>query len=193
VAAVGREGTTEQVSAVKSDRAAFEAHQASSAANPTVPVERPRREERKPRTDGPKKLSDRELFELLQAGKPLPVVEDPTADAGSAPHDEAPRERGERRERRERRPRREDAAPVEVAPGLTRLWLNLGKIDKVADESALVSMLETLGAPAGKVAKTELRGSFSYVHVAEADADAFEALAGKQANEKSLKIERARR
>ncbi len=191
VPAVAREGATEQVSAVKSDRAAFEAHQANAAANPAAPVERPRREERKPRTEGAKKLSDRELFELLQAGKPLPPVEDPTADAGGSP-DEAPRERGERRERRERRPRREEA-PVEVAPGLTRLWLNLGKIDKVADESALVTMLETLGAPAGKVAKTELRGSFSYVHVAEADASAFEALAGKQANEKSLKIERARK
>jgi ATP-dependent RNA helicase DeaD len=194
--AVTREGSTEQVGAVKSDRAAFEAHQANAAANPpAAPVERPRHE-RKPRTDGPKKLSDRELFELLQAGKPLPVLEDPTADssgASSAPHDDAPRERGERRERRERRPRREESAPVEVAPGLTRLWLNLGKIDKVADESSLVSMLETLGAPAGKVAKTELRGSYSYVHVADADADAFEALAGKQTNEKSLKIERARR
>jgi hypothetical protein len=43
------------------------------------------------------------------------------------------------------------------------------------------------------VAKTELRGTFAYVHVAEADAPAFEALAGKQFREKAVKIERARR
>jgi ATP-dependent RNA helicase DeaD len=162
--------------------------------DPAVPAapaaERPRREDRPPRAPAQKKLSDRELFELLQSGQPLPPVEDPTvASDAPAGGDDAPRER---RERRERRPRREEA-PVDVAPGLTRLWLNLGKIDKVADESALVSMLETLGAPAGKVAKTELRGSYSYVHVAEADAPGFEALAGKQTNDKSLKIERARR
>jgi ATP-dependent RNA helicase DeaD len=164
-------------------------------------VERPRREE-KPRGEPKKKLTDRELFELLQAGKPLPPMDDPTASSSSS--DEAPRERrprgersergerGERGERRERKPRT-DEAPVEVAPGQVRMWLNLGKMDNLLDDAAVAGALEGLGAPAGKVAKTELRGSYSYVHVAEADAPAFETLAGKEHNNKALRIERARR
>jgi ATP-dependent RNA helicase DeaD len=72
------------------------------------------------------------------------------------------------------------------------MWVNLGKADNL-DESGVASALESLGAPAGKVAKTELRGTFAYVHVAEADASAFEAVAGKQHGEKVVKIERARR
>jgi ATP-dependent RNA helicase DeaD len=150
----------------------------------------------KPAAAPKKKLSDRELFELMQAGKPLPPIDDPTESGGGS--SEEPRrerrdrgERGERGERRERRPRREEA-PVEVAPGHLRLWVNLGKSDGV-DEGAVAGALEALGAPAGKVAKTELRGTYSYVHVAEGDAGAFEALQGKQHGEKALKIERARR
>jgi ATP-dependent RNA helicase DeaD len=61
------------------------------------------------------------------------------------------------------------------------------------DEAGISSVLESLGAPVGKVAKTELRNTFAYVHVAEADVPAFEALTGKPHGEKPLKIERARR
>jgi len=61
------------------------------------------------------------------------------------------------------------------------------------DESSIVSTLEGLGAPAGKVLKAEVKGTYSYVHVAEGDVAGFEALDGKPFNQKSLKIERARR
>lgn len=149
---------------------------------PAVQREHARRPRREPR--GPK-LSDRELFELLQAGKPLPAIEDPTSsdEGGDAPPDARPP--------RERRRRRE-APAADVSPGEARVWVNLGKADHL-DEPALSQALEALGAPAGKVTKTELRGTFTYLHVAEADVGAFEALAGKQHGEKVLKIERARR
>lgn len=151
-----------------------------------------------------KRLTDREMFELMQAGKPLPPIDDPTdTSAGNevaATSDRPRRERGERSserggrdrgERRERRPREE--AVVEVAPGNLRLWVNLGKADGV-DEASLGTALSALGAPADKVSKLELRGTYSYVHVAEGDATAFEtAITGKQHGEKALKIERARR
>ncbi|MCA2978244.1 MAG: DEAD/DEAH box helicase [Myxococcaceae bacterium] len=137
------------------------------------------------------KLSDRELFERLQRGEALPAIEDPTSAtaASSAERSERPRrERGERRERRPREPRHEVAAE----PGHSRLWLNLGKLDGV-DEARLPAALEALGAPSGKVTKTELRGSYSYIHVADADVASFEALVGKLHNgEKALKVEKAR-
>ena len=79
-----------------------------------------------------------------------------------------------------------------MAPGNLRLWVNLGKADGV-DEAGLGTALSALGAPSDKVAKLELRGTYSYVHVLEGDAPAFESLAGKQHGEKALKIERARR
>ena len=149
-----------------------------------------------PRAPAKKRLSDREMFELMQAGKPLPPIDDPTTDGGSAPEatgDRPPRrDRGERRERGERSGRGERTEPVEVAAGNLRLWVNLGKADGV-DEASLGSALGALGAPTDKVAKLELRGTYSYVHVPEGDAPAFEALAGKQHGEKEVKIERARR
>lgn len=80
-----------------------------------------------------------------------------------------------------------------MAPGTLRLWVNLGKADGI-DEVGMSTALTTLGAPSDKVAKLELRGTYSYLHVAEGDAPAFEsALTGKQHGEKALKIERARR
>ena len=79
-----------------------------------------------------------------------------------------------------------------MAPGNVRLWVNFGKADGV-DEAGLGTALSSLGAPSDKVAKLELRGTYSYVHVAEGDAPAFESLAGKQHNAKEVKIERARR
>ena len=61
------------------------------------------------------------------------------------------------------------------------------------DEAALRAALEALGAPSGKVARVELRPTYSYAFVAEADAPAFERLDGQTHAGKALKIERARR
>lgn len=190
--------------AASSDREMFEKMQrsaANDAATPaggttgTAPVQAVQRQ-----APARQKLSDRELFERLQRGEPLPPIDDPTGgggDAGAAPaREERPRrERGERSgrseggrgERRPREPREE--TPVEA--GHARLWLNLGKLDGV-DEGGVSSALEALGAPSGKVKKTELRGSYSYIHVADGDVGAFEALVGKLHGEKAIKVERAR-
>ncbi|MDP1920290.1 MAG: DEAD/DEAH box helicase [Myxococcales bacterium] len=190
--------------AASSDREMFEKMQrsaANDAATPaggttgTAPAQAVQRQ-----APARQKLSDRELFERLQRGEPLPPIDDPTGgggDAGAAPaREERPRrERGERSgrseggrgERRPREPREE--TPVEA--GHARLWLNLGKLDGV-DEGGVSSALEALGAPSGKVKKTELRGSYSYIHVADGDVGAFEALVGKLHGEKAIKVERAR-
>jgi ATP-dependent RNA helicase DeaD len=120
-------------------------------------------------------------------------------------------ERGERSERsakssgvgRERPPRRDrpDVGTSTDSPsrrprgdvaGQVRLWLNLGSAEGL-DEAALRAALEALGAPSGKVARIELRPTYSYAFVAEADAPAFEQLDGKTHAGKALKIERARR
>ncbi|OJH35506.1 DEAD/DEAH box helicase [Cystobacter ferrugineus] len=92
---------------------------------------------------------------------------------------------------RERPPRPERTETPEV-PGQARLWVGLGRSD-VADEAALTSALESLGAPAGKVQRVELKPSYAYVFVADEDVAAFEALQGKPHNDKPLKLERARR
>ncbi|ATB42676.1 cold-shock protein CspA [Cystobacter fuscus] len=92
---------------------------------------------------------------------------------------------------RERPPRPERTETPEV-PGQARLWVGLGRSD-VADEAALTSALESLGAPAGKVQRVELKPSYAYVFIAEEDVAAFEALQGKPHNDKPLKLERARR
>jgi ATP-dependent RNA helicase DeaD len=117
---------------------------------------------------------------------------------------ERPKPAGARREReRERPPRRDRPEPSAGAegtsrrprsdvPGQVRLWLNLGSAENL-EEGSLRSALEALGAPAGKVARIELRPTYSYVFVAEADAAAFERLDGQTHAGKALKIERARR
>ena len=158
------------------------------------------------RPAGKKRLTDREMFELMQSGQPLPPIDDPTTESSSSEvaSERPPRrersdrggersgrgERGERPGRGERREPREERA--EVAPGNVRIWVNLGKADGV-DEAGLGTALSALGAPAGKMAKLELRSTYSYLHVPEGDAPAFESLAGKKHAEKELKIERARR
>ena len=125
------------------------------------------------RKEPKKKLSDRELFELIQAGKPLPIIEDPTAsDSGS--HET----------RRERRPR---TPSVTVEPGQVRVWVSCG----AADEAGLKSLLGSLGAPVEKIAKVDLRGSYAYLHVAEADVPAFEAVTG-ESNGKAVRLEKER-
>jgi ATP-dependent RNA helicase DeaD len=125
-------------------------------------------------------------------------------DRGDRP-DRGPRAAGAAR--RERPPRRDRPAPSEPGPaadetrrrppraevaGQVRLWLNLGSGEGM-DEAALRTALEALGAPAGKVARIDVRPTYSYAFVAEADAPAFERLDGQSHAGKTLKIERARR
>src|SRR5262249_51086442 len=109
--------------------------------------------------------------------------------------DRPPRgERGERggglRERRERPPRRDRPAAGEpvsseeraarpprpaaepAAPGQVRMWLNLGTADGL-DAAGLAPALEALGAPAGKVQRTDLRPTYAYFFVAAAAPPAF--------------------
>ncbi|PTL83760.1 DEAD/DEAH box helicase [Vitiosangium sp. GDMCC 1.1324] len=93
---------------------------------------------------------------------------------------------------RERPPRHERPEPTPEVPGQARLWVGVGR-SEVADEAALTGALESLGAPAGKVQRVELKPTYAYVFVADEDVAAFEALNGKQHGEKTLKLERARR
>ena len=106
--------------------------------------------------------------------------------------------RGESKEPREAREPKEPRAPrppaeptLQLQPGQVRVWVNLGKMDGV-DAAGVVAALEAGGAPAGKVAATELRGTYSYVFVAEEDGPAFEAVTGKSHGTKALRVERAR-
>lgn len=97
-------------------------------------------------------------------------------------------ERSEARPRRERRPE-----PSPTPEGQVRLWVSLGKKDGIADDQALRTALEAAGAPAGKVVGTDVRGTYSYAFVTEADVAAFETLSGAKHGDKALKIERAKR
>jgi len=118
---------------------------------------------------------------------------------GEGKESREPREaRGESKEAREAREPREPRAPrppveptLELQPGQVRVWVNLGKMDGM-DAAGVVAALEAGGAPAGKVAATELRGTYSYVFVAEEDAPAFEAVTGKTHGTKAMRVERAR-
>jgi ATP-dependent RNA helicase DeaD len=137
-----------------------------------------------------KRLSDREMFALIQSGQPIPQSEPAeAAPSGREPRPpRAPRDEGEApRPRRERKP----VAHEPVPDGQVRLWLNLGKVDGV-DDASVAGHLETLGAPTGKIAKSSVRGTFSYVFVPEAEVAGFESVNGKMHQEKPVKIERAR-
>ncbi|HET9157745.1 MAG TPA: DEAD/DEAH box helicase [Myxococcaceae bacterium] len=106
------------------------------------------------------------------------------------------REGRERRERAPRRDRPEESAPAAAAepstPGQVRLWMNLGSSDGL-DAAGITAALESLGAPAGKLIRLDVRPTYSYGFVAEEDAAAFEKLNGQQRGEKTLRLERARR
>jgi ATP-dependent RNA helicase DeaD len=136
--------------------------------------DRPRREERTERGDRPERRDRPERGERSAA----------------------PRERRERAERPPRRDRAEEGSPPAAAeagtPGQVRLWMNVGTAEGL-DAAGITSMLEGLGAPAGKVQRVELRQTYSYAFVAEEDAPAFEKLDGQKRGEKSLRLERARR
>ncbi|RKG91712.1 DEAD/DEAH box helicase, partial [Corallococcus sp. CA053C] len=113
----------------------------------------------------------------------------------------APRAEHPDRERRPRRdePRREDrggirsAAPatLEAGPGEVKLWVNLGTADGLGPGSIATAM-EDAGAPVGKMVRAELRPTFAYVFVAEADSPGFEALNGKQHGSKTLRVEKSK-
>ena len=102
------------------------------------------------------------------------------------------RARGNFRDRPPRGLERTERTETPEVPGQARLWVGIGRAD-VADEAALTSALESLGAPAGKVQRVELKPSYAYVFIADEDVAAFEALQGKPHNDKPLKLERARR
>ena len=89
-------------------------------------------------------------------------------------------------ESRPRKPREQDAE------GTVRMWVNLGQSDQL-DEAGVRTALEQAGAPAGKLTKLDVRPTYSYAWVLEADAAAMEAINGRAHGEKALKIERARR
>lgn len=141
---------------------------------------------------GPKRPSDREIFEAMQAGRPLQLTVEASAPLSDGEGGE--RERGERRERRERRPRRESSGGNvrQAEPGQARLWVNLGKASNL-DAAGVTAALEAAGAPAGKVQHVELLGAFSYVFVPEEDVAGFEGANGKKHGERSIKIERAKK
>ncbi len=147
------------------------------------------------------------FFHHLRVDKAQAVLAEERA-AGLPPR-EPKRERGERSERgpkpsagRRERPPRRDRPPDTAAEaprrprgevaGQVRLWLNLGSAEGL-DDAGLRAALEALGAPIGKLARVELRPTYSYVFVAEGDAPAFEKLDGQSHQGKTLKIERARR
>jgi ATP-dependent RNA helicase DeaD len=175
-----------------SDREAFEQYLAQQRSEPSAtqtvsPSMAPRERSGAP----PARLSDRELFERLQRGEPLPPIDDPTSTTDDSAQSSPGHEQSRRNERSDRR-RRSSTITAPIEAGHARLWVNLGKFDGV-DETSLPAALEALGAPAGKVTRAELRGSYSYVHVADTDVPVFEALGGKLHNgEKALKVERAR-
>jgi len=138
--------------------------------------------------DAPRRTgaSDREMFEAMQAGKPIPLTVEAKVSTDTAGSEVV--------EKRVRRPRRaEGAGAVRAAePGQVRLWVNLGKASGL-DAAGVTAALEAAGAPAGKVQHVELLGAFSYVFVPEGDAAGFESASGKKHGERSIKIERAKK
>jgi ATP-dependent RNA helicase DeaD len=134
-----------------------------------------------------KKMSDREIFEAMQAGRPIPLtIEASTgADTEGGEHE---------RERRPRRPRRSEGGGNvrQAEPGQARLWVNLGKASGL-DASGVTAALEAAGTPKGMVQHVELLGAFSYVFVPEGEVAGFEGASGQKHGERTLKIERAKK
>ena len=167
---------------------------AAGAPEPAPASARPPRERERSRGDRPPR-SERggrgERGERSDRGDRPERGERPDRGERSA----SPRERRERRERPPRRDRPEEGSPPEAeagTPGQVRLWMNVGSSEGL-DAGGITSMLEGLGAPAGKLQRLEVRPTYSYAFVAEEDAAAFEKLDGQSRGEKSLRLERARR
>jgi len=143
----------------------------------------------------------RHRMDKAQSAREVEGHERPRSESGRGrpPGRDRGRERGERPRRgageggeRRERERERERPQAQEAPGQVRIWVNLGKSDGL-DEAGLGAALEGAGAPAGKIARTELRGTYSYVFVADEDAAAFERLDGQKHGDKALKVERARR
>jgi len=136
-------------------------------------------------------LSDRELFEALQSGQPLPWIEDPTSgprERRAERHDEAEEAHAERHSRRPQKKRRS----AEPAPeGMVRLWINLGS-QEYASQEALREGLCSLNASAQALTSIDVRPSFSFALAPEEKAKDLEALTGTMLGTKSLKIEKAK-
>jgi ATP-dependent RNA helicase DeaD len=81
---------------------------------------------------------------------------------------------------------------AEAPEGQVRLWVNLGRSEG-QDEASIRAAFEELGASTTKLVRLDVRPTYTYAWVAEADAATFEALNGKTHGNKALKIERARR
>ncbi|XXF76715.1 DEAD/DEAH box helicase [Myxococcaceae bacterium GXIMD 01537] len=107
-------------------------------------------------------------------------------------HGEKPLKLERHRPRGSREDRRPRSEALQDIPGQTRLWVGLGKQDGL-DVAGVTAALESLGAPAGKVLRTDLRPTYAYVFVADEDSEAFEALHGKVHGDKTLKLEKARK
>ncbi|RKH42078.1 DEAD/DEAH box helicase, partial [Corallococcus sicarius] len=133
----------------------------------------PRREERSERTERPERPA-------------APRAEHP--DRERRPRRDEPRreDRGERGSRSASAP-----ATLEAGPGEVKLWVNLGTADGLGPGSIATAM-EDAGAPMGKMVRAELRPTFAYVFVAEADSPGFEALNGKQHGSKTLRVEKSK-
>ncbi|MBX5483968.1 MAG: DEAD/DEAH box helicase [Myxococcaceae bacterium] len=77
-------------------------------------------------------------------------------------------------------------------PEVVRLWCSLAEKEGF-DPEKVAATLEAAGAPAGRIHRVSMRPGYSYVLVKdESDVEAFLALTGKQAGDKTLKLERAR-
>jgi ATP-dependent RNA helicase DeaD len=136
---------------------------------------------------GAKRPSDREIFEAMKAGKPIPITVEPSS-GGTEPDGSAGVGRRERRPRRG--PANDNVRAAE--PGQARLWVNLGRAGGL-DEGGVQKALEDAGAPAGKVAHVEVLNAFSFVFVPEAEVAAFEGVSGKKHGERPIKVERAKK
>ncbi|MCL2626718.1 MAG: DEAD/DEAH box helicase [Cystobacterineae bacterium] len=144
-------------------------------------------------------LSDRELFEALQSGQPLPWIGDPTAEPGESKEERA-EQRREHRERREKERRERNSKrlvkkqrPQEPLPeGMVRLWINLGT-QECGTQEAFCEELSKVGVSTDAFQSVDLRPNFSFALVSEEKAESLEALSGAKIGNKSLKIERAKR
>ncbi len=108
----------------------------------------------------------------------------PRSGRASSPPTEEPR--------RGRRPKRSGEGGEPPAVGTTRLWLNLGASDSI-EASTLSAILEGLGAPRGHIARVDVKPTFAYVDVPDADVGEFQRIAGKRHEQKVIKVEVARR
>ncbi|MFN0062694.1 MAG: DEAD/DEAH box helicase [Myxococcaceae bacterium] len=144
-----------------------------------------------PRTEAPARPPRERDGKGRRDAKPAGRRERTGRERAERPARAAPAEHADRADKAPRPARPDAARSKEAAPGQVRLWLNLGMSEGL-DDAGIRAVLGGLGAPVEKIASLQLRPTYSYAFVADADAGAFEALTGKAHGEKALKIERAR-